>query len=59
MLNKAMGHVTTLYMFKEDTRPFTLAEKKAANPGPALVNISIQPIVPGKAQLIGNLPCFY
>jgi hypothetical protein len=54
-----MGHATTLYMFKEDTCPFTLAEKKAVSLGPTLVNISIQPIVPGKAQLIGNLPCFY
>jgi hypothetical protein len=54
-----MGHVTTLYMFKKDACPFTLAEKKAVNPRPTLVNISIQPIIPGKAQLIGNLPRFY
>jgi len=46
-------------MFKEDACPFTLAEEKAVNLRPALVNISIQPIVPDKAQLIGNLPCFY
>jgi hypothetical protein len=54
-----MGHITTLYIFKEDACLFTLAEKKAVNVRPALVNMSNQPIVPDKAQLIGNLPCFY
>jgi hypothetical protein len=48
-LNKTTGYVTTLYTFNENTCPFALAEKKAVSPGPALVNISIQPLVPGKA----------